>query len=41
MRSLWRLTGEQIRLGDRFAACWKDAALKTRFMTDPKAVLAE
>ena len=24
-----------------FAACWKDEALKARFMADPKAVLAE
>jgi hypothetical protein len=24
-----------------FAACWKDEALKARFMSDPKAVLKE
>ena len=24
-----------------FAACWKDETLKARFMSDPKAVLAE
>ena len=28
-------------LADLFAACWKDEALKTRFMNDPKSVLAE
>ena len=28
-------------LADLFAACWKDEALKQRFMADPKAVLAE
>ena len=28
-------------LADLFAACWKNEALKQRFMTDPKAVLAE
>ena len=29
------------QLADLFAACWKDEALKQRFMADPKAVLAE
>ena len=29
------------KLADLFAACWKDEALKARFMADPKAVLAE
>ena len=28
-------------LAELFAACWKDDALKARFMRDPKAVLAE
>ena len=28
-------------LDQLFAACWKDEALKARFMTDPKTVLAE
>lgn len=29
------------RLADLFAACWKEEALKRRFMADPRAVLAE
>ena len=29
------------QLASLFAACWKDEALKARFMADPKAVLAE
>ena len=29
------------QLTSLFAACWKDEALKARFMSDPKAVLAE
>ena len=28
-------------LAQLFAACWKDEALKARFLSDPKAVLAE
>ncbi len=28
-------------LNELLALCWKDAALKTRFMNDPIAVLAE
>ena len=33
---------EQINpLAALFAACWRDEALKTRFLSDPKAVLAE
>jgi hypothetical protein len=28
-------------LAQLFAACWKDEALKARFMSDPKAVLAK
>ena len=35
------MTEERNALTDLFAACWKDEALKQRFMADPKAVLAE
>ena len=35
------MTEERNQLAELFAACWKDEALKARFMTDPKAVLAE
>ena len=35
------MTEERNALTDLFAACWKDDALKSRFMADPKAVLAE
>ena len=35
------MTEERNKLAELFAACWKDEALKARFMTDPKAVLAE
>ena len=35
------MTEERKALTDLFAACWKDDALKARFMADPKAVLAE
>ena len=35
------MTEERNRLAELFAACWKDEALKQRFMNDPKAVLAE
>ena len=35
------MTEQRNRLADLFAACWKDKALKARFMADPKAVLAE
>ena len=35
------MTDERNQLADLFAACWKDEALKARFMADPKAVLAE
>ena len=34
-------TEQKNALAQLFAACWKDEALKARFMTDPKAVLAE
>ena len=32
---------ERNQLAALFAACWKDDALKQRFMNDPKSVLAE
>ena len=35
------MTEERNQLAELFAACWKDEALKQRFMNDPKAVLAE
>ena len=35
------MTEERNALTDLFAACWKDDALKARFMADPGAVLAE
>ena len=35
------MTEQKNQLAQLFAACWKDEALKARFMTDPKAVLAE
>ena len=35
------MTEQRNQLADLFAACWKDDALKARFMADPKAVLAE
>ncbi|MEE2907121.1 MAG: NHLP leader peptide family RiPP precursor [Planctomycetota bacterium] len=35
------MSEERNKLAELFAACWKDEALKARFMTDPKAVLAE
>ena len=35
------MTEEKNALAQLFAACWKDEALKARFMSDPKAVLAE
>ena len=35
------MTEKRNALAKLFAACWKDEALKARFMTDPKAVLAE
>ena len=35
------MTEQKNALAQLFAACWKDEALKTRFMSDPKAVLAE
>ena len=35
------MTEPKNTLAALFAACWKDEALKARFMSDPKAVLAE
>ena len=35
------MTEERNQLAALFAACWKDDALKQRFMSDPKQVLAE
>ena len=35
------VTEQKNRLAELFAACWKDEALKARFMSDPKSVLAE
>ena len=35
------MTEERNALAQLYAACWKDEALKARFMSDPKAVLAE
>ena len=35
------MTEQKNAMAELFAACWKDDALKARFMSDPKAVLAE
>ena len=35
------MTEERHTLAELFAECWKDDALKARFMADPVAVLAE
>jgi hypothetical protein len=35
------MTEPKNQLASLFASCWKDEALKARFMSDPKAVLAE
>ena len=35
------MTEPKNQIASLFAACWKDEALKARFMADPKAVLAE
>ena len=35
------MTEQRNQLADLFAACWKDDALKSRFMSEPRAVLAE
>ncbi|MGY8750370.1 MAG: hypothetical protein ACKVHR_20205, partial [Pirellulales bacterium] len=34
-------TEQKNQLASLFAACWKDDALKQRFLSDPHAVLAE
>ncbi len=35
------MTEQRNLMTELFTACWKDEALKARFMSDPKAVLAE
>ena len=35
------MTEQKNKLAQLFAACWKDEALKARFMADPKAVMKE
>ena len=35
------MTEQRNQLADFFAACWKDEALKQRFMSDPRGVLAD
>ena len=35
------MTEQKNKLALLFAACWKDEALKARFMADPASVLAE
>ena len=35
------MTEQKDMLAELFAACWKDEALKARFMADPKTVLKE
>ena len=35
------MTEQKNKLAELFAACWKDEALKARFLSDPKSVLAE
>ena len=35
------MTEQRNQLADLFVACWKDEAVKQRFMAYPKAVLAE
>ena len=35
------MTEERHTLAELFAECWKDDALKARFIADPKAVLTE
>ena len=35
------MSEHQKSLADLFVACWKNDALKSRFMSDPRAVLAE
>lgn len=35
------MTEQKTKLTQIFAECWNDAAVKTRFMDDPKSVLEE
>ena len=35
------MTEQRNALAQLFAACWKDEALKARFIADPKAVMKE
>ena len=35
------MTEQQNKIAELFAACWKDDALKARFMADPASVLRE
>jgi hypothetical protein len=35
------MTEQKDALAQLFAACWKDEALKARFMSDPKSVLKD
>ena len=35
------MTDQKRNLAGLFAACWKDDALRSRFIRDPKVVLAE
>jgi hypothetical protein len=35
------MTEQKNQIASLFDTCWKDEALKARFMADPKAVLAE
>ena len=35
------MTEQKNAMPQLFAACWKDDALKARFMSDPRAVLKE
>ena len=35
------MTEQRNALAQLFAACWKDEALKARFLSDPKAVMKE
>ena len=41
LKGIHAMTEERIQLAKLFAACWKDDALKQRFLSDPHAVLAE
>ncbi len=35
------MTSQSNQIASLFAACWRDEALKARFMANPRAVLAE